>query len=186
MTSPFRDPPVLEGLLLAPLVMVDAPFLLAHFSDPEVVRHLDIEPLASLAEAQEIIAWAEERRAKAEGLRWSIREERGGEFIGTCGFNALCWEEGGKGEIAYDLSRRWWGKGLMAEILPALARFGFGPLGLHRLEAKVDPENRRSCAVLERSGFRREGVLSAQGYWKGAWRAQVLYRLERDVAAGPD
>ena len=169
------------GLALAPLSEHDAPDLMAHFSDPRVTEFLDIDPLANLDEAMAIIAWAQELRGRRAGMRWSVREPISGLFMGTCGFNTLRFERGRRGEVAYDLGVAWWGQGVMAKIMPALIDFGFQSLDLHRLEARVTPGNHRSCSVLERHGFMREGLLRGFGYWKGRWQDQILYsRIAED------
>lgn len=175
----LRDlpPPTPAGFVLAALAEGDAPDLLAHFGDPQVVEWLDIEPLTSLAEARETVAWAQARLAAGKGLRWSIRSEAGGAFVGTCGFNSLVLDRGRRGEIAYDLSRAWWGRGVMDAVLPLVIAFGFEALRLRRLEAMVTPGNRHSCALLERWGFACEGVLKDYGYWKGRYFDQLLYAL---------
>ncbi len=186
--SLIGDDPALEveGLLLSPLGSEDAADLFRHFADSRVTDFLDIDPLVEPEEASSIIAWAEQLRARGAGVRWSVRARKGGAFIGTCGFNSLQFERGRRGEVAYDLGVAWWGRGVMAKLMPALVHFGFETLKLHRLEAQVTPGNDRSCAVLERHGFVREGVLRGYGFWKGAWQDQILYaRLAgrgRDVA----
>jgi ribosomal-protein-alanine N-acetyltransferase len=43
--------------------------------------------------------------------------------------------------------------------MPALLRFGFEEMKLHRIEARVDPDNTASLRVLTRAGFQQEGVL---------------------------
>lgn len=49
------------------------------------------------------------------------------------------------------------GHGYMAEGLELLLRFAFRALALHRVEVNVQPENRRSLALVRRAGFVREG-----------------------------
>lgn len=159
--------------LLRPLAAADAPDLLALFGDPEVTAFMDIEPLASLAEALDVIAWAEELASRGEGVRWAIR--RDGRLIGTCGFNRIEVDRGRRGEIAYDLARDQWGRGVMSAILPRVIEFGFFELGLRRLEAMVTVGNARSCALLERHGFQREGLLRDHGCWKGRFWDQLVY-----------
>jgi len=56
------------------------------------------------------------------------------------------------------------GRGLMAEGLKLAIRFAFRELKLHRLEANIQPHNRRSIALVEGLGFRREGTV--RGYLK--------------------
>ncbi len=160
---------------LRPLAPADAPGLLAELADPAVTEFMDIDPLTQIDEAEAIIAWAQNQRSLGAGVRWAIRERATSAFVGSCGFNAIVLERGRRGEIAYDLGRAWWGRGAMAAILPALIDFGFGRLGLHRLEAMVSPGNDRSCRLLERHGFTREGHLAGYGYWKSAWQDVIVY-----------
>jgi ribosomal-protein-alanine N-acetyltransferase len=163
------------GLDLRPLDDADAGDLLAHFADPAVVEYMDIDTLTQIDEARAIIDWAKGQRALGAGLRWTIREREGGALAGTCGFNALTVERGRRGEIAYDLSARWQGRGVMSQILPRLIEFGLGRLALHRLEALVTPGNAPSSRLLERHGFAREGVLKGYGFWKGRYWDQIVY-----------
>jgi ribosomal-protein-alanine N-acetyltransferase len=166
---------------LTPLDWSDAPDLLAHFADPEVIEFLDIDAMEDLDEAEGVVAWARSVRDEGQGVRWAIRDPAG-IFVGTCGFNAIHVQRGRRGEVAYDLARAWWGRGVMAEIMPLLFEFGYGRLGLRRLEAMVTPGNFRSCRLLERHGFRREGVLRDHGYWRGRFWDQFIYgRLADDA-----
>jgi len=160
---------------LRPLARGDARELLALFGDPAVVQFMDIDPLTGLDQARDIIDWARELAERGDGLRWSIRRAGEGRVIGTCGFNTLEFQRGRRGEVAYDLARAEWGKGVMSEILPHVIAFGFGPLGLHRLEAMVTIGNGRSCALLERHGFHREGLLRDHAWWKGRYWDQLIY-----------
>lgn len=160
---------------LTPLAESDIRDLLALFADPAVVEFMDIDPLESLAEARDIVAWARELALRERGLRWSIRRAGQAALIGTVGFNLLEMERGRRGEIAYDLARAEWGRGVMSEILPHVLDFGFGRLGLRRLEAMVTVGNARSCALLERHGFACEGTLRDHAYWKGRFWDQLIY-----------
>ncbi len=153
----------------------DARELLELFSDPQVVAFMDIDPLEDLEDAEDIIDWATDLAERGAGLRWSIRRAGEGRLIGTCGFNTLELERGRRGEIAYDLAQAEWGRGVMAEILPHVIAFGFERLGLRRLEAMVTVGNERSCALLERHGFQREGLLRDHAWWKGRFWDQLIY-----------
>ena len=160
---------------LAPLTPVDAEDLFTGFSDPEVVRFMDIEPHMHVLQTLMVVDWAERLRAAGQGVRWSIRRRDGAGFVGTCGFNSLTLERGCRGEIGYDVRRAAWGERVMNEVLPAVLRFGFQSLGLRRIEALVTPGNTWSCALLERHGFEREGVLREYGFWKDAFWDQIVY-----------
>lgn len=160
---------------MRPLAPADAAELFGHLADGEVTAFMDIPPLTAIKGAHAIIDWASGLRVVGGGVRWSIRERTTGAFVGTAGFNTLIIERGRRGEIAYDLSRAWWGKGVMARVLPVLVDFGFERLTLRRLEALVTPGNGRSCRLLERHGFSREGVLSDYGFWKERYWDQIVY-----------
>ena len=56
-------------------------------------------------------------------------------------------------------------------------------LRLHRIEAACLPENVASMTLLERNGFRREGLARAYLRINGAWRDHVLYGLLEPEAA---
>lgn len=162
------------GYELTPLASTDRADLLAHLSDPQTVEHMDIEPLADLAAADAVIAWATGLAASGDGVRWAIRDRAGG-FVGTAGFNATVRQRGSRGEVAYDVVRSRWRQGVMTQVLPVVLRHGFRTLGLHRIEAMVTPGNTASAALLERHGFRREAVLRDYGFWKGRYWDQWLY-----------
>ncbi|MDR3513665.1 MAG: GNAT family protein [Caulobacteraceae bacterium] len=165
---------------LEPLAPEDLDALLVHFGDPRVTEFLDIQPLVDRSGARDVLDWAEALRGSGLGLRWGIRDEAR-RFVGTCGFHMMTFERGRRAEIGYDLEPGFWGRGVMAEVLPAALTFGYDVLGLHRIEAMVTPGNARSCAVLERHGFRREGVLRDYAFWRERFWDQILYaRLAGD------
>ena len=62
------------------------------------------------------------------------------------------------------------GRGYMSEGLRLVLRHAFGALGLHRLEANIQPGNRASIRLVRRVGYRREGY--SRRYLKigGRWR----------------
>lgn len=165
-------------LTLRALAPDDAPALFAVFGDPEVCRYWSRPALPDLAAAvalQEEIA----RHFDARTLfQWGIAERDTGEIVGTCTLASLSAEHR-RAEIGYALARSRWGRGYAAEALDALARFAFQTLGLHRLEADVDPRNARSIRALERLGFVREGHLRECYVLNGEVQDALLYGLLR-------
>ena len=169
-----------ERFDLAPLRPSDRRDLFAHFSDPATVEFMDIAPMTAIAQADDTIAWATGLLERDAGLRWAIRD-RARAFVGTIGFNSVVREHGSRGEIGYDTVRARWRQGVMGEVLPAVIGYGFTALELHRIEATVTPGNVASAALLQRHGFRREGLLRGHGCWKGAFQDVELFaRLATD------
>jgi len=79
------------------------------------------------------------------------------------------------GAMGYWIGAPYARNGYMSEAIGALVHFAFTELDLSRIEAACLPENTASRGVLEKSGFKYEGV--AQSYLQigGRWRNHVLY-----------
>jgi ribosomal-protein-alanine N-acetyltransferase len=77
------------------------------------------------------------------------------------------------------------GQGYMTEGLDLVLREAFGPIGLHRVEANVQPGNDRSIALVERLGFRFEGYSPRYLKIGGRWRDHLRYAiLAEDFLSG--
>jgi [ribosomal protein S5]-alanine N-acetyltransferase len=77
--------------------------------------------------------------------------------------------------LGYWLGHPFGGRGYMTDAVRAVLSHALEGLRLHRIEAAVQPENTRSAKVLERLGFRQEGL--ARSYLKinGTWQDHFLY-----------
>ncbi|MFC4375631.1 GNAT family N-acetyltransferase [Nocardia halotolerans] len=82
--------------------------------------------------------------------------------------------------VAKDLS----GQGVATAALGLGLDHCFGPVGLHRVEATVRPENLASQAVLRNVGFREEGLLRRYLDVDGAWRDHLLVGLTVEEVMG--
>jgi [ribosomal protein S5]-alanine N-acetyltransferase len=77
------------------------------------------------------------------------------------------------------------GQGYMTEGLDLVLREAFGPIGLHRVEANVQPGNDRSIALVERLAFRFEGYSPRYLKIGGRWRDHLRYAiLAEDFLSG--
>jgi ribosomal-protein-alanine N-acetyltransferase len=68
-------------------------------------------------------------------------------------------------------------QGFMTEGLRQVTRYGFGRLGLHRLEANIQPENTASIALARACGFKREGYSPCYLRVRGRWRDHERWAL---------
>ena len=78
------------------------------------------------------------------------------------------------GWIGYWVGRRFGGGGVATAALALGVDHVLGPGALHRVDATVRPENVASRVVLERCGFREEGLLRRYLHVDGAWRDHLL------------
>ena len=147
-----------ERLLLRAHHDGDIDSLYALFTDTATMRYWGAPPWTEPAQADAMLARGAAAFSAREAIRFALVPREGGAMLGSCtlfGHDA----QNRRAEMGYILAREAWGKGLMTEALTALLDWGFGPLGLHRVEADVDPRNVPSVAILERLGFVREGFL---------------------------
>lgn len=71
--------------------------------------------------------------------------------------------------------------GLMTEALRAVVRYAFNELGLHRLEANIQPANAASIALVRRLGFRQEGFSPRYLRINGEWQDHERWALLADM-----
>ncbi|MEO6298415.1 MAG: GNAT family protein [Paracoccaceae bacterium] len=79
------------------------------------------------------------------------------------------------GTLGYWTGAPYAGQGYMKEALLALVHYAFTAMDLSRLEAACLPENAPSRGVLEKCGFKYEGVAQSYLQINGRWRNHVLY-----------
>ncbi len=87
------------------------------------------------------------------------------------------------GTVGYWAGEPYARQGHTLDAVRALSAFGFGRLGLHRLEAACLPENEPSRRLLLRAGFELEGRASAYLKINGDWRDHLLFGLVTGGAA---
>ncbi|SFR58103.1 GNAT family N-acetyltransferase [Litoreibacter janthinus] len=79
------------------------------------------------------------------------------------------------GTLGYWMGQRHARNGYMQEAILALVHYAFTQLDLSRIEAACLPENTASRGVLEKSGFKYEGVAQSYLQINGRWRNHVLF-----------
>lgn len=138
-----------ERLYLRELTLDDSAALFSLFSNPEITRYMDIDPLESESESVDIISF----HLEDSGCRWGLFDQENGQLIGTAGYHRWRRGEINTAEIGYDLAPAYWGKGVMQEALAPILKFGFDQMGLVIIEAEVERENSRSIGLLRKIGF---------------------------------
>jgi ribosomal-protein-alanine N-acetyltransferase len=79
------------------------------------------------------------------------------------------------GTLGYWIGADFARKGYMREAITALVHHAFAAMDLSRVEAACLPENAASRGVLEKCGFKYEGVAQSYLQINGRWRNHVLY-----------
>lgn len=81
------------------------------------------------------------------------------------------------GYIGYWIDERMAGRGIMPTAVAMASDHCFQAMGLHRIEINVRPENAASLRVVEKLGFRYEGIRQRYLHIDGDWRDHATYAL---------
>jgi len=88
------------------------------------------------------------------------------------------------GTLGYWIGQRFARQGYMRETILAVVHHAFTVMDLSRIEAACLPENAASRGVLEKCGFKYEGVAQSYLQIAGRWRNHVLYAALRPDRRG--
>jgi [ribosomal protein S5]-alanine N-acetyltransferase len=138
-------------LTMRPTVATDAAALYEILGDPEAMRFSLHGPHRAIADTMDWIEFSERRHAARGFAVHALVRRVEGDLIGQCGLELLA---DGRTEIAYRLRRDQWGRGYAAEAAKAWLDYGFSTLGLGRIVAMIEQDNRRSIRVAEKIGMR--------------------------------
>ncbi len=124
---------------------------------------------------QERIRAIHEEYFRGRSLRLSLFLAKGPlEVVGVANFTSIQRDAMQGCNLGYSLAQKFEGQGLMTEALEQAVPYAFRELNLHRIAANYMPGNKRSGAVLERLGFREEGLAKDFLRIDGQWADHVL------------
>jgi RimJ/RimL family protein N-acetyltransferase len=170
---------VTDRLVLRRFRPADVEALAAYRSDPAVARYQSWAVPLSTEEAVELVRVFQAGDPAEPGwFQYAIarRDEDG--LIGDIGVNRH--ENGLQAEIGYTLARAWWGRGYAYEAVSRLLDQLFLVDRLRRVSADTDARNEASARLLDRLGFRREGLRRAHSFIKEEWTDDLLFGLLAD------
>jgi len=98
------------------------------------------------------------------------REAAGARIVGVVNINEIVAGAFQSAHLGYYGMAWCAGRGLMTEAVGLAVRYAFDTLGLHRVEANIQPGNTRSIALVRRLGFTREGFSPRYLRVGGEWR----------------
>jgi RimJ/RimL family protein N-acetyltransferase len=134
----------------------DAPLIFAAYAqDPEVTRYLTFRPHREVREAEEAVERFLKSWRTGKSYCWLIFSRGDEELLGAIGARN---DQGIN--LGYVLARPFWRQGFMSEALNVVVAWAFSIPSVSRVWAVCDLENVASARLLERNGFRQEGVLT--------------------------
>jgi ribosomal-protein-alanine N-acetyltransferase len=125
-----------------------------------------------------------DREARA-GRMLPLAVTLNGRLVGQVTVSGIVWGSLRSGQIGYWIDRAVAGQGVMPTAVAMTVDHCFFGLGMHRLEVNIRPENVASLRVVEKLGFRPEGVRRRYLHIDGAWRDHATFALTpEDVPGG--
>lgn len=162
-------------LVLRPFRIDDVDAIHECYGDAEAMRFWDRPANATRDETERAVRWAM-GSAPAAWRVWAVADSATDGCVGMVNYhNASARHR--SAEIGYIIRRDRQGQGVGREAVSALIGHCIGTMGLHRLQALIHPENAASRRLVERLGFRGEGVLRDAQLVSGTRRDAVLYGL---------
>ncbi|WP_166727593.1 GNAT family N-acetyltransferase [Mucilaginibacter gilvus] len=154
----------------------DAEAIFAMRTDAEVLKYIDIERPKSIEAVIDWIKMTHEIHKKNDGVLWGITLKGSEEMLGSIGFWNMD-KANHRTETGYMLATAWQGKGIMQEALTEAIKYAFETIGLHSIQANINPANKASMNLLERTGFVREAYFRENYYYKDKFLNSAVYSL---------
>ncbi|HEX2295080.1 MAG TPA: GNAT family protein [Actinomycetota bacterium] len=171
---------------MAPLVAGDAEELLQlllrnrRFLAPYEPARTDAEFTVAGVEG----AIREMAAARAAGTAYPFCIRAGGELVGRITLSQVFRKAFQSCYLGYFVGEEHNGRGYATEAVRLAVRQAFDAVGLHRVQANVMTSNPRSARVLEKAGFRREGLALRYLQIAGRWEDHHMYAITVEDLAG--
>ncbi len=187
----FSSFPVLrtKRLILREIMISDAEEIFRMRSNDRVNQFIARPMMEEVTSAEGLVQRTRQAFTDKKAIGWAglLRNQK--EIIGTCGYNFIDWENH-RAEIGGEMTTAYWGKHLAIEALASIVRFGLHELGLHSIEAKINPSNRGAIYLLETLGFQKEAHFQDRILFNKLFLDMAVFSLikgkENQVLCGPE
>ena len=154
----------------------DAEDLLKITNDEEVMKYYGMEPYKNIEEAEEEINWFISLFKEDKGARWVIADKNTNKYVGDVGIYDYS-RQHNKAEIGFKLKKEYWKKGIMTQCIEEVLNYSFFDKNCNRVQAIVDPRNIGCKKILEKSGFKFEGLLREYEFEYGEYVDLQMYSI---------
>jgi RimJ/RimL family protein N-acetyltransferase len=165
-------------LRLRPLTVMDLDAALTYRGRADVCRYLPFEAMDSAVLLGRLRTDLGRTALTDEGQSLTLGVERAdsGRLIGDVVLFYRSREHAG-GELGYVFHPDVAGQGYATEAAAAVLDLAFGPLGLHRVIARLDARNEASARLAARLGMRREAHFVRTELVKGEWVDELVFAI---------
>jgi ribosomal-protein-alanine N-acetyltransferase len=121
------------------------------------------------------VYWAQRAEAQGTALPMLLIRREDQQLLGALTLDNIRRGPAQAGTLGYWIGQPFARQGYMREAILSLTHHAFTRMDLSRMEAACLPENAASRGVLEKCGFKYEGVAQSYLQINGRWRNHVLY-----------
>ena len=131
----------------------------------------------TLAGQRDQIAAARRQAQLGERFEFGVWEVGGQDLVGRISLGGISRGALQNAYLGYGIDSDHAGRGYATQAVGLAVGVAFGDLGLHRAQAAVVPENKASARVLEKCGFREEGLARRYLFLDGQWKDHRMFAL---------
>lgn len=130
------------------------------------------------------VYWAQRASSEESALPLFLIRREDNRLLGAVTLDNIRRGPAQAGTIGYWIGAPYARQGYMREAVVALIHYAFTRLDLSRIESACLPENAPSRGLLEKCGYKYEGVAQSYLQINGRWRNHVLYANLRSDRRG--
>ena len=130
------------------------------------------------------VYWSQRALKNGNAVPLFVFHKEAGQLVGAITLDNIRRGPSQVGTIGYWVGQQYARQGFMSEAIIAMVAHAFADLDLSRVESACLPDNLASRGVLEKAGFKYEGVAQSYIQINGRWRNHVLYAALRDDRRG--
>ena len=181
----FTEPIHTKRLTLRLMTEADVDDIYSYQSREDVCRYLLFEPRTRDEVVERVAKYSAATALAADGdflqlaLELPATADSPARVIGDSYFT-ISNLENSRAEIGWTLHPDFTGRGFAAEAARVVLGIAFDRIGLHRVQAELDPRNDASVALCKRLGMREEAFFVKDLWFKGEWADTGMYAILRD------
>lgn len=149
-----------------------------YYSDSEVNKFILCDIPKNLEEARRELHYWRNVFYRRDGIYFAIARKDNNQLIGSIGLSTFN-SYHNRIELSYDLSSKYWRRGICTKAIQAVVSYGFEVLRVNRVEAFTATDNIPSKNLLLKCGFTLEGTLRQHRYHRGTYVDAYSFSLLR-------
>ncbi len=156
-------------IYIKPLSVKDIDHVMSWVNDPEIIKNF--QNFGRKFTKKEELDYIKELIKSKINFAFSVFNENG-DYIGQISINQISWANK-LGRLALIIKKEYWGVGYAQQAIPLIIKFAFRKLRLNKVWLMAYSSNKKGLHVYEKVGFKQEGLLRQEYFWKGKYHDMV-------------